>query len=347
MKNAFEVRELLPRTLVQRVLRKENPKNGYVALGNLFAERDWTEIHEGHVEEVLRRYHVTKMDRSAATALYTKALRAATDDLVIDDHEAEELSRLRRLLGLVDSDVAEIDEAVVHSKYQRAIDHALDDRKLTAEEKESLDRLRKALRIDERKAIAMLESSASNILKQEWSAAMADQRLSDDEMLAITAMAQNFGITDVARDIPPHLIDRYRRLWMIENGDFPAYDVPINLQKSERCHFVAPATWNERRRRTTRVRYAGPTARIKIMKGLYYRAGDLGVQRVTQEVLQEIDRGTLYFTNKRVIFDGNTKNKTLTFRSILGFTPYSDAIEVEKTSGRTRSSPFPIPSSRA
>ena len=43
-----------------------------------------------------------------------------------------------------------------------------------------------------------------------------------------------------------------------------------------------------------------------------------------------IDTGTLYITNKRIIFTGSRNNKTISLSSILSLTPYTDGVEIEK-----------------
>lgn len=76
------------------------------------------------------------------------------------------------------------------------------------------------------------------------------------------------------------------------------------------------------------------TARIRIARGLSWRVGQLAVNRVTQDVLQEIDVGTLYVTSKRLIFNGSKKTTALPLRRILNFTIYQDGVQIEKDSGK-------------
>ena len=70
------------------------------------------------------------------------------------------------------------------------------------------------------------------------------------------------------------------------------------------------------------------------MKGVYWRVGSFVPQRVTESNLVEITRGTLYVTNKRVILDGQAGNKSVTWRSVFGQELFSDAIKLEKSSGK-------------
>jgi hypothetical protein len=111
-------------------------------------------------------------------------------------------------------------------------------------------------------------------------------------------------------------------------------DVPINLQRGEICFHVILVEHRELRTVTKRVNYAGVSTSFKVAKGVYIRSGSYVPQRVTNEEMVYLDSGILYFTNKRLIFDGTKKNMTLTKKTILSIDPMRDAIEVQKSSGR-------------
>src|SRR5439155_15276805 len=98
-------------------------------------------------------------------------------------------------------------------------------------------------------------------------------------------------------------------------------DVPINLQRGEICFHVLRVEHKELRTVTKRVNYAGYSTSIKVAKGVYLRSGSYVPQRVTNEEMVQIDSGILYFTNKRLIFDGAKKNLTLTKKTILSIDP--------------------------
>ena len=70
------------------------------------------------------------------------------------------------------------------------------------------------------------------------------------------------------------------------------------------------------------------------MKGLSWRYGDIGVQRVTEDLLADLGTGTLYLTNKRLIFDGASKTTSIPLSKVLNFTIYSDALQIEKSTGK-------------
>jgi hypothetical protein len=50
-----------------------------------------------------------------------------------------------------------------------------------------------------------------------------------------------------------------------------------------------------------------------------------------------VDHGILYVTNKRLIFTGSRRaNTTIRLTSVLAITPYSDGVEIQKTTGRNQ-----------
>jgi hypothetical protein len=334
MANPFSVKPLVEPGFFRRLFRRPNPENGYIELENLLATTSWSSLHEGTISAVLQRHGVRHLNRKRAQDLFTTALTVFTADDEISDSEAADLQQLRNLLGITSEEARSAEEEITLPRYQRAIYDVLRDEHLSDEEKVLLTKLRKALRIDDRVAIEMWEKSAEPILTKNWQAAITDRRLSTDEQDALAAMARNFSINVEIDSATRAQLDRFRWFWLMENGTFPEIQVPINLQKKEVCHFSGAVGLSEMRTETQRINYGGPVVRIKIMKGLYYRAGSVRVERVTRDILRQVDSGVLYVTNKRVIFDGARKNTTIRLSSILSITPYADAVEIEKTSGR-------------
>jgi len=163
---------------------------------------------------------------------------------------------------------------------------------------------------------------------------VSDRRISDEEEERLTAMAKNLGVTLKHDDQTQRLVDRFRLLARIESGELPSVAAPIKLQRGEVCHGMLTCTQHEIRQQTQSYRYSGPSASIKIMKGVRWRIGQVSVQRVTRDVMTQLDSGTLYITNKRLLFDGGKKNTLITLNKIVNFTVFSDGLRVEKDSGR-------------
>ena len=69
---------------------------------------------------------------------------------------------------------------------------------------------------------------------------------------------------------------------------------------------------------------------FKIMKGVYYRTGRMKGHPVEHSSMEFQGQGSLFITNKNLIFYSTTKNAKVPFNKIIGLTPYSDGIEVHK-----------------
>lgn len=191
-----------------------------------------------------------------------------------------------------------------------------------------------ALGIDESAVADLVKQEIQPLLNGALEAALADRRFSPAEEQSIERLASALGVAYTLEPSAREAARAYRLMWEIENGNLPEIAVPISLQRKEVCHYSCACSWRELRSRTVRVNYHGPTARIRIMKGVYWRAGSISPQRVTETNLVEVAQGTLYVTNKRVILDGAAGNKSVTWRSVFGQEVFSDAIKLDKSSGR-------------
>ena len=98
--------------------------------------------------------------------------------------------------------------------------------------------------------------------------AIADHRYTKDEEGHGAALAKSPGVTIKHDESTAALVARFRLMGQIEEGDLPSIDVPILLQRGEVCHFSGAAAHHEIKTITTRINYSGPTASIRIMKGV-------------------------------------------------------------------------------
>ncbi|MCG2769116.1 MAG: hypothetical protein ABIK79_02390 [Chloroflexota bacterium] len=161
---------------------------------------------------------------------------------------------------------------------------------------------------------------------------MADERITPEESERLDLAMSNLGMT-IPKEMQSRFL-RYQAYWEIENLDLPEIEAPVNLQRNEVCHFIHRADWLEHRAVTSRVSYSGPTARVKLAKGVYWRVGSVGVKSTSEETLKKIDSGVTYLTNKRLIFVGGHKTTSIQLSRILDFTPYQNGVEIQKDKGR-------------
>jgi len=172
------------------------------------------------------------------------------------------------------------------------------------------------------------------VVQEAFNAAVADKRLTDAEEQRLIAISTNLGVKMTHDAETQRLVDRFRLLARIEGGTLPEINTNLSLQRGERCHAEFDSRLHEKRTVTKAIRYSGPSGRIRIMKGLSWRYGQVNVNRVTTEELKQIDSGTLYVTNKRLLFNGSARNVSVAYKKVIHFTLYKDGLRVEKDTGR-------------
>jgi len=334
----FKARPLKKPNFLQRLLRRLPGENALAEINNLLAD-NLRAVSLEEVQEVGERYKVNLARKFPGELenFYSDYLRYCLVDKKLSAEEERDLIHLKSILSLNDKAVDRIHRETVETVYSETVEEALENGRLEENEREFLEKLQQHLKLPETVAQKIYAEKAENLLASCLQAAVEDERFSPEEESELEALARNLGIKLKYDEKTRPALDKYRLYWLIENGDIPELEVDIHLQRSEKCFFAAELDWYEYRRVTRRIRYGGPTLRIKILKGVYWRAGDLGVQAVSEDVLAHIDSGSLFLTNKRLIFLGNRKNTTIRLSRILDFNAYQNGVEIIKDSGK---SPF-------
>lgn len=334
---AFQPRPVPPPTLFQRLFRRPRIASGEAAVVNVLAAApDLTQVTPEQIAAAAAEHGVTPLQLASRLAeLYRHYLLHCLRDRNLNEGEVAALQHLRNVFGLSDVQVRAIHDSVAVEVFGAAARDAVRDGRLTSEERAFLDRLQSQLLLPDDIASRLLTQAAQAHVQGFLNAAVADRRLSDEEDAELRAIIASFGAPALVMDQATQAtLARYRMLWALENAPLPALTVRIKLQRGEVCHAFRAVDWHELRTVTTSIRYSGTSARIRIMKGVSFRIGEVRPQRTTAEQMVYIDSGTVYVTNKRLIFDGTRKNTTIPLRKIMYLTPYRDGVEIEKETGR-------------
>lgn len=118
----------------------------------------------------------------------------------------------------------------------------------------------------------------------------------------------------------------------------------LNLHSDEFIYIsTKDVDWYEEKTITTSYSYGGLQYRFNIGNGLSYRMGNLRVAPNSTQHFINVDRGTLYITNKRMIFVGTIKriNKTIDLDNILELTIFRNGILIGKPNGKKPLVQFP------
>lgn len=333
---AFQPTPLKKPSFLQGILGRQPRMNAIIEMNNLLAERPVSDISIIEAAEVFGKYRVNPGRHllEERLDLYRQYLRHCLDDRLMTDREAEDLHHLRELLALAPEQAETAHHAVAAETMRVALEEVLKP-DLDQEQVDFIQRIDKDLRLPEELAQKIIDEKREAFIKGEIGKATEDHRISPEEWRQVETLAKVLRITLQVEEPTQAVFDRMKTLWRLENDSLPVMETNVYLQRGEICHFMGAGDWLESRTVTKRVNYGGLGYRVRIMKGLYYQGGSMGLQRVTSEEIQTIDTGLVYVTNKRVLFNGGYKNMSLPLNRIISLVPYSDGLGVEKDRGRT------------
>ncbi len=322
-------------TFFQRLFGRRIRENAVIEITNLLAENPIQSVPLPQVADILKRYDLgfgEVMD--SLLAIYRRVLGHLAADRALLDADKADLAHLQMILNLPDDGAAHIREEVLSDLYANSLAGVLSDGGISPEERTRLDAIAASFGLPDKRTKDIYESQVLKVLQWRFDQIVTDGRVTDAEDANLTAMAANLGVT-LRRDARTQgLYDRFRLLAQIEAGQLPTVNAGITLQRGEACHASLDCTHNEIRKQTTSYRYSGPTASVKIIGPIRWRFGQVAVQRISRDVMTQLDSGTLYVTNKRLLFDGAQNSKSIALKKIIRFTVFSDGIKIEKDTGK-------------
>ncbi len=336
MNNIFQNITLREKSFLQKVFNQTPEENSIIELNNLLANKSIAEITQSDINDICKKYrfNIFKKFQLNLKEFYATHLNFCLNDNQLSETELSDLKRLKELLNLKENDVVKIHETITSSIYSSNFSDAISSGRLSNEKEEFLNKLQSEIKLPEQLAKKISEELRGDFLRNYIHEAVSDQRLSPDELTELEAITKSLNINLNVDNETKNQLEKFKLYWVIENGEIPTIDVNINLQKNESCYFASKIDWHEQRTVTQRINYGGPVARIRIAKGVYYRVGSISGHAVKKDEWKLIDSGTIYLTNKRLIFVGQSKNTNIRLNRILGFTPYSDGVEIDKDTGR-------------
>lgn len=337
MTNIYVEKQLKSQNYFQRLFKIKLTENAIVEINNLFATKSLREIKIDEISKIEIKYKIDlrKKFLEILKEFYERYLRKCLEDNLISGEELDDLTYLRQLLALQEKEVIEMHNHLGGEIYKNAFEKIISDGKIEKSDKEYIYQLQQNLLLPDVVTNEISENCRKSFVNSVFKKISADEKISPHNWNYLNQIANNLNVNIYNSTTTNAIIERMKLNWLIENGELPVKQVGINLQKNEQCFYSAYIDWLELRKITKRVNYSGPTYRIKIAKGFHYRVGSVKPQRITSEELQEIDRGMVYITSKRIIFTGSIKNTNIPLSKILSITPYSDGVGIEKDSGKS------------
>lgn len=175
----------------------------------------------------------------------------------------------------------------------------------------------------------MLEQASRNFTK-DGSLTTSEQQKIDEYVntlrLSLTQLPAKYQNSDI------QMLGQTKILTDLQQGRLPQTGIqaPIILTKDEVALWCYPAVTMYQEK--TRREYVGRTGgySFRIMKGVTYRTGGFRGHPVEHSYMDNMGIGSLYITNKNIIYMGQERSIKVPYKKIIGIQPYSDGMEVQR-----------------
>jgi len=175
----------------------------------------------------------------------------------------------------------------------------------------------------------MLNQAAENYMK--------DGLLTDDEQQRIEDYMNTLGLTTTNlpakyKDSEISRIEQTKILKQLQRGILPQSNIqaPILLGKDEIVLWCYDGVtmWQEKVKKEFVGGHSGFTFRI--VKGVNYRTGGFKGHPVEHSYMDNTGTGSLYITNKHIIFHSSERSVKIPYKKIIGLNPYQDGMGVQQ-----------------
>ncbi|MBO9586389.1 MAG: hypothetical protein J7574_19670 [Flavobacterium sp.] len=325
--NVFQEVPLVQVSFFQRIFKQLPVENSVIELNNLLASYPINQISKDLIYEIEERYQISLKDEFKLNLeeFYAVYLNHCLDDGILCDSDFDNLNNLKSILSLSEESIGKLNKDIGVIVYKKFFDKSISNGRLVKKEEILLEKIEKDLKLPKSLVNKICRDGKQNFMqnyleniihKLDFSPSLQQEVLETGERLNIDL---NFN-----KEINKQL-ERLRIYWKLENLPLETIKCDIQIQKSEECYFKIDAVeWHELKNYKHKpINYNSDTKKIKRFF--------LNPQKNNNAVYTKyIDSGSLYLTNKRVIFIGSNKNLNIRFEKILRLTPQSDGIEIDK-----------------
>ena len=336
--NLFQNISLSEISFFQKLFKQFPQENAVIELNNLLASNPILNISENDIAEIEKNYNLSllKEFKLNLEEFYAVYLNFCLGDKILNDDEFKKLNHLKHLLNLDSKTIEKIHAKIGEIIYKKTFQEVVADGKLTEQEKDFLVKIENTLKLPKELTDKISSEIRINFIENYVAQIVTDQRLSPTEEQELQAIASNLNVNVQLNDETKEQLYKLKIYWALENLDLPVIQPDITTQKAELCHFkTSDVSWYELRSVRQRVSYSGYSTSFKVAKGFYLRSGNYRPESFSADSMKLIDKGTIYLTNKRIVFTGTSKNSIIRIDKILNFTPYSDAVEIGKETGKS------------
>lgn len=327
--NIFQIVPLVKASLFQRLFKQLPMENSVIEVNNLLASYSLKEISNENIYEIEQRYQI-KLEQEFRLNLeefYAVYLNHCLGDGNLNNEDFENLKHFKSILSLSENSIEKLNYKIGEIVYRRFFEKAIVNGRLIKREEDFLEKIEKDLHLPKELVNKISSEIKTNFIQNYVKKIIENQILSPDIEKEIENIIESLNIKLVFDKQTKQQLERLKCYWQLENLPLPTIEPDIVIQKSEICYFkIASVKWYELK--TFRQKPSYYNSNIKNLKKFYLNSTHK--KSGINDYHRYIDSGSLYLTNKRVIFAGKSKNINIRFEKILSLNPQISGIEIEK-----------------
>lgn len=316
---------------MQRLFGQQNDENAIREMNNLLAAKPVFEVSHSDVASIEKKYGVSLQQEFALNLeeFYAVYLNHCLQDENMEEDRLRDLTHLRHLFQLSDSAVAMLHQRLGTPAYKRMFERAVADGVLSDAQQASLEKFQSDIMLPSSLADPIADEAKSNALQSRLKKTVKDQRLSPAERDQVEELMRKLRMGAAAKQAAWRQLKPFQEYWELENMELPVIDAPTDLQKSERCHFQAQRVgWHE-----FRLTKKPGSVQVRPTASFYMKSEPNAAAYAGYITL--IDTGTLYLTDKRIIFEGASKSTSIKLDKIVRTYKHEKGIEIDKETGKS------------
>lgn len=326
--NIFQVVPLVNASFFQKLFKQLPIENSVIELNNLLASYPLKEISNESIYEIEQRYQINleqefKLNLEEFYAVY---LNYCLRNGILNDIDFDNLNHLKSILSLKNDSVTKLSYRIGEIVYRRFFDKAISNGRLIRREEDFLEKIEKDLELSKTLVNAIANESKRNFIQNYAENIIKKQELSPETECEINNICESLNIDLLFSKETKKQLEKLKLYWKIEHYPLSAIVSDIVIQKSEQCYFrIDSVKWYEVKSLLQKPLHYN--VNIKTLKAFYLKSN---AQKTNNYNYRYIDSGSLYLTNKRIIFTGRHRDINIRFEKILGLIPKSDGVEINK-----------------
>jgi hypothetical protein len=332
----FKIKPLEFEGKLEKLLNLKKKKNLLIEINNYLAESEINDLNHNKLDDLLQKYNIESLQKM------DQGVRGLIEDFIrfyIPNEQISEFDflKINTLIYFLKNDPKDFFDQIhsqIEIRFSREALKIISNGKSIKENNDELDQIQAKLNITDKDFNRIVDKIRFELVNSRFQEIIQDGLLSPEEDKEFKNLSTKLSVVVEHDDATKELIEKAKLRWEIENGQLPSVIPDINIQKNEMCFIQTFGNYFEYKTVTSRIGYSGPTFRLKIVKGVYFRSGSLATKRETKEILSKIGSGSIYLTNKRVIFLGSNRSYNIRLNKILDIDIFSDGVKIVKDAGR-------------